>query len=106
MNLKHEKFEVICIDFWKLENLIRKTFPQLADYEIVAKMGWNNDCCYDYRSIMPISKMKSPEQVKPIQDLIDGKPFDINSYTIRPILDALCTKGLIEEGNYLISVSW
>lgn len=106
MNLEHEKFEVICVHFWELENLIRKTFPQLANYEIVVEMEWNNDSCYDYRSIIPISKLKDPEQCKPVQDLIDNKPFNSNSFTIRPILDALCTLGLIEEGNYLISVSW
>ena len=86
------------INSFDLEKLITDHYSR--DYEIVSDNEWNNDSSYKQN----ISKGEIDDFYKErFEDWKQG--FGGSNYMLRHILQDLCNKGEIEEGNYLIDVS-
>jgi hypothetical protein len=90
---KYQKITHRVVDYSDLEDFINEHYK--SDYEIVAANEWNNDTSYSIN----VEKEEFTEYE-------EEKLRDFNFCTIRIILLDLCNKGLIEEGDYLIKVSW
>jgi len=67
-----------------------------VNYECVAEQEWNNDSNYAF-TIEP----NKPEKY----DADDIKNGDL-MWKLSTILDWMCLEGVIEKGEYLVSVSW
>ena len=97
--LQYELVTYKKIDCFDLERFIRDHYE--VDYEIVEDNEWNNDSSYNET----VSKGEIDSYYKKrFEDWKEG--FYSGSYMLRHILKDLCNKGEIEEGNYLIKVSW
>lgn len=107
MKLKHTKYTAIQVDCFDLEQFIRENLPQFGDYEIVAENEWHNNC---YHEIIAkrLSDIDRDDEVVMIQDILNGKTGndDWDKFPTWGMLNALCEKGSIEEGTYLIDVCW
>jgi len=90
---KYQKVTHRVVDYSDLEDFINEHYK--SDYEIIAANEWNNYTCYSVN----VEKKEFDEYEK-------DKLADFSECGIRIILLDLCNKGLIEEGDYLIKVSW
>lgn len=98
--LETKKICYLEVDYHDLQNLIDQTFPDI-NFDVVADSEWNNDSHY---SISVEGYSKDGLNKTEINDILEGKYEDF--FGIYSIMDALCVKGLIEPGDYLIRVCW
>lgn len=90
---KYQKVIHRVVDYSDLEDFINEHYK--SDYEIVAANEWNNSSSYSFN-------VKKEE----LTDYDKEELADFKYCCIHIILLDLCNKGLIEEGDYLIKVSW
>jgi hypothetical protein len=98
MKLQHTKEVRIVCDYWDLEQLIQEVYGK--EYEIVPMEEWNNDEQHSYS--LKKEKLQDWEKAK-LDAFLKG---DCRNGSLRGILRDLCNKGELEEGDYLINVSW
>ena len=67
-----------------------------VNYESVAEQEWNNDSNYSF-TVEP----NKPDE-DDAEDIAEGKLM----WKLSVILDWMCLEGVIEKGDYLISVYW
>lgn len=92
--MKKLKFETKIykeVDYHDLEQFIFEIYGE--QYESVAEEEWNNYSSHEFN-------------VKKQVDFDKDKTIDIFDGGVHEILQNLVNRDLIEEGNYLISVSW
>lgn len=95
------KFEVIELEYIELDDLINKEFFNLEDkYSFCESEEVSNDSEKLFYEIK-VSEIGSVEEEE-IKEFINGETL----YRTRAALLELCRRGIIEEGNYLISVCW
>ena len=93
---------VIEVYYNDVDDLISRHFPNMAggQYECVEYEDWGNDQDHS----MVIDGKLSEYKLKEIHKMIStGIWLHWNTHTI---LDYLCSLGIIEPAEYLISVSW
>ena len=98
--LKTTKVCYLEVDYHDLQNLIDEAFPGI-NFDVVADSEWNND---SQHTINVEGYSKDEFNKTEIDDLIKGNYDDY--FGIYSVMDALCVKGLIDPGDYLIRVSW
>lgn len=99
---KKETF--ISVDYNDLEDLIHKTYG-IKNYEMIAAEEWNNDSQHRIR-IKKNEKLydwdvENFEKWKSAQT-----SYEACDISLRLILIDMCKQGIIEEGTYLVTVSW
>jgi hypothetical protein len=110
-----EKLTVTVLSYDEFDKLVHENFPERADYEFVANEEVNNDSAYLYKGVgVPIKyKEDTPQELidkwrqddlASFQNWLDKKQY--SGIGTHKIFEALCRKGVIEPGNYLIKVSW
>jgi hypothetical protein len=108
--MKNKKYSVIEVEYWDLEDTINKYFQDFHGFNekyerqcfsLYEMMEWkvNNGCHYLYEDI---NEELSEYNSKQIQKVIDKKNFLKSKSDIAPFLNYLCSKGVLESGNYLI----
>lgn len=104
--------------YWQIkwhdfDALVTENFPQYADFEFLVETECNNDSYHGYRSVLYPPRYTHKDTGEVV--IIDFEKADIDAIlngersmfaTIHNILAALVAKGVIEEGNYLIEVSY
>lgn len=98
MKLKCKKKTVIEVDCFDLERFINEVYGH--NFEILCDLECANDSC----RTMSIKKGKMTKY-----DLADvGKYKEIGegSYLLHQLMDDMCARDLIEEGDYVIEISW
>jgi len=120
MKLKHKREVKITVCYSDLDKFITEyfAFPRkeemmdkyrnkkpkdgiyLREFEFVAIEEANNDSCYTYN----ITGKLYNWDVTEMEEMYEAKKFD--DFSTRRILDYLCSKGVVEKGDYLIDVSW
>lgn len=96
--LKCKKETVIVVDYGDLDNFISKVYD--VDFEVVADQELMNDV--DKKISVKKSVLNKWEQ----QDLDDFKSGKIKTFMLYTLMTDLANRDLIEEGNYLIEISW
>lgn len=94
---KFEEKTFYIIDYHDFERIVKEVYEQ--EYEVVADMEWNNDSEYSF----------STESAMPKYDEKDIKEFmetGESSYLAGTLIVDLAKRGLIPQGNILISVYW
>lgn len=103
MKLKHRKELKIVVDYWDLEELIKEVYNQ-EDYEFTADMECGNDTKKSFKVKKGEFEGSLGEYYrKDIQKFIDKGEY---SYLAGKLLNDLADKDIIQEGDYLINVSW
>lgn len=93
--MKHENF--IVLDYNEFTKLVNHHIPSAKKkYEFVAAEEVRNDTSHIYREIT--SKISDFD----LEEILEGK-LEYNAYSL---LAYLCQLKVIEEGNYIIEVSW
>lgn len=98
--LKKQVIQMVVVDYRDLEQFIEDIYDHKI--ELVGAEEWNNDSCYELSSI----------DGEELDDWDRGKLVDFitgggGSFGItRILLNDLAQKGLVETGDYLITVSW
>lgn len=98
MKLKHTKEVKIIVDYNDLEAFIEEIYGH--EYEIVSMEEWNNSESHTFNIK---GERIDDYNMKYITFLEKGNP---KQYSLRVILIDMCNNGYIEEGNYLINISW
>lgn len=98
--LKTKKVCYLEVDCRDLQNLINEAFPGI-NFNVVADTKWHNGSKH---SILVEGYDKGETNKTEIDNLIKGDYDDY--FGIYAIMDALCVKGLIEPGEYLIRICW
>lgn len=96
---KFEKFEVISVDYFDLEELVKRVYSQ-SEYSFVADEEMGNDSQKLYRDINGEVDEYDEEKVKNFRE--NGG----YSYSSNAILNDLCRNKHIPPGNYLIDICW
>jgi hypothetical protein len=100
MNLKHEKFEVIAVDYNDFDKFIKEIYQ--IDYEIIVDEELNNDS----HKLFQIKKEELKEWDKEkLKKFLKSNGKD-ESWCAKLLLTDLCNQDLIEPGWYLIKVCW
>lgn len=119
MELKCKTETKISVEYHDLDEFITKyfSFPRkeeymdkyrkkpkqgiyLQEFEFVAIEEANNDSAYTYN----ITGNLYDWDVTEMEEMLVAKKFDC--FSTRRILDYLCSKCVIDKGDYLINVSW
>lgn len=98
------KYNQICykeIDYCDWDDFVNACIPEFnGEYECVPYEEWNNDSSHEVHVDSEMSKWDVKDMEKMI---LTGKP---SHYSLYIISSYLCNKRLLDEGNYLIKVSW
>ena len=84
--------------FWDLEKLIKEKLG--FEYEIPSMEERGNDVSIDFN----VSKTTVGRDTKDVIEMMNGGR--IKNFMLSDILQYMCDEDIIEEGNYLIDVSW
>lgn len=98
MKLEHTKKTVIEVDYSDLEDFIEENYN--VEYNIIAGEETGNDEYLSYTIKNEYLTNYDYLNLRKWTETGNGM------YLLSNILQDLCVKGLIEEGNYLIHVSW
>lgn len=90
---------VFVIDYGEFDKMVQENF-NWPEFEIVAREEMNNgdDKLYINVSGEPVDYER--------EDMIEFLDGDRKYVSTNTILNALCKKGVIQEGNYIIEVWW
>lgn len=92
---------VVEVDYNDIDDLITRQFPNMdGQYECVAYQEWGN---YQDHS-MTVDGKVSESDLRDIHEMIDTGRWP--HWRTNRILNYLCSLGVIEPAEYLISVSW
>jgi hypothetical protein len=103
------------LDYNEFDELVHKHFPERADYAFVADEEASNGSAYLCEDVGVPLKYKEGTPAEQIESWRQGEIQDFQEWLQKEkfsgvgkfqILEALCRKGVIEPGNYLIKVSW
>jgi hypothetical protein len=96
--LKFEEVNYRAVDYNDWDKFIAEVYG-VPDYSITADEEYGNDENHEFRARKePLDTYDANKIVK----LKEGR----GSYTTSVLMNDLCNRGLIEEGTYLIKVSW
>jgi hypothetical protein len=91
--MKKETFNVI--DYSEFEKLVNDNFPQYkGEYNFVEDIECSNDIDKAFYATPKLDEFQ-------LQDI-----ESMSIYAAPALLNSLCQKGVLEEGNYLIQVCW
>ncbi len=90
---------MVATDYNKLERVLREHFPGI-DPDLIAREEWDN---YEEHSFTVTGSLDA-EATKTLADYIAGTWTRWG--TTQVLLDALCLKGIIDPGDYVLDVSW
>lgn len=94
-----EKVFYIVMDDQEFNDLVKKTYNQ--DYEFVADMECGNDTQHTFEDIN-INPLSEYEQ----EEIAEFKSSGDTNYSARTLLTDMYINGVVEPGNYLITVCW
>lgn len=94
-----KKVSYIELDYGELEDLIKKTYGH--SYEFVAQEELMNDMSKTYSVKKEVLEQWDQEDLDGF--ITSGR---IKNWRTHTILTDLANKGIIEEGDYLINISW
>lgn len=97
-SLKYKTVTYYEIEWTELEQFIEAVYGQ--KYDIISDMEWDNDSEHSFKVKKAPLKDYEANQVE--QFKATGK----GGYIAYAILDDLCNRGFILEGEYLINVCW
>ena len=93
-----KKKTIISIDYNELDKLVKENYKQ--KFEVVEDLELSNDS----DKLISVSKEKlSIYEEANIRKFVDTGHYNWTTHTL---LKDMCNKGIIEEGDYLIKVSW
>lgn len=98
MELNHRKETVIIVNHFDLQDFIKDKLD--VDYDVVGRNDMCNDMKYHFHDI---EKDISEFDLKKYNKLKSGESDYIDMETV---FNGLCHDGLIEPGNYVVSVCW
>lgn len=110
-----KKQSYIVLTSREFDALIHEHFPERKDFECVPDLEWSNDTDYACENIGIPTTYKPDTDPKLIekfrQDELDSfdawlRKEEYSCVGEHQILEALFRKGVLEAGNYLITVSW
>lgn len=82
---------------WELEKLVKETWQEKDCFNAIAEFIWANDCAYYHPD------MKG-EPFEDLQKWLDDElMFGASS---SEVINSLIAAGKLQQGNYLIQVSW
>ena len=91
--LKHEKLEVIKVEYFDLETLIEETYGHIFSFQGDEEVG-SEDCKF-YKITGEVSSYEE-------SSLREFKEDGSGMYMTGLLMQDMCRKGIIEKGNYLI----
>jgi hypothetical protein len=94
------------MDYDEWDSLVKKHFPLVNQYTVVADEELNNDSTQTYDNINRIdfvNSMKDEYQLTRFGKLIAGK-WEL--YITRLLVEFFVWMGVLPEGNFIIEVSW
>jgi hypothetical protein len=96
-----EKKTMFTCDYNEFERLVVETFKVDQDYyEFVADMECGNDSGHEFNvKKEPLGKYEQ-------EDLDKWLAGSGQGWMTHNLIQEMCNRGVIEEGNYLISVCW
>lgn len=101
MNLNHTKEEVIVVEHYDLEKLIKSTYG--TDYEIMSGEEVGSS---QYAATYNIDVVKGELDEWEFEEVKDWMADGTGSYILRSIMKDMANKDVIEEGTYIIGVNW
>lgn len=96
-----EKKEIYHIDYNDLQEFIREHYNR-PDFNIICDMEWNNDASY----VLQVCKDELEKCDKEEIESWKLDSYDSYHYIVPTLLNDLCNKGLVEEGEIYVSVCW
>lgn len=104
VKMKLEKVQYIEVDYDELTKFIVEHLPAPTDYNMVAEEEWSNDSDHVV-SVDPPTDYDLKFDLKELREqLTAGRPK--LQYNLGTIMQELATRGLLEYGNYLVTVCW
>jgi len=91
--LKHEKIEVIKVEYYNLEVLVNKIYGQTFSFEADEELGSEAYKLYNVNGNVADHEENCLEEFK---------RYGSGMYMTGTLLNDMCRKGIVEEGNYLI----
>jgi hypothetical protein len=92
---------VVEVDYNDVDDLVNRHFPNMRNpYECVAYEEWGNDQDHS----MDIDGKLDSDDIKDIHEMMNRGKW--KHWRTRALLNYLCSLGVIEPAEYLISVSW
>jgi len=101
--LKCKKKTLIKVEYGDLEDYIRGITGKSIEIPMILECG--NDSDHEITVGGPY-RVTSESEKKKMDDFLFGTAKDIPTYHLPNLLDVMCGHGLLEAGDYLISVSW
>lgn len=100
MKLKHTKVTAIKVKYKDLEEFIQKQYS--TEYCFIRDYECRNDSTHE----LTIKKAElDGYEEKDLKQLRDGRSGDGTFFASTALID-LCNKDIVEEGTYIIEVSW
>ena len=98
MKLKHDRYEVISVEYGDLQDLVEEVWGH--EWSFVCDGEYNNDTQHEFQ----VEKKPLTEwELKEFGEFVDsGKGF----YLSHVLLQELANRNYIDEGIYLINVCW
>lgn len=95
------KQTIVKVDYSDVEKLIFETYKQRYEIMPMEEVGSSQYAAVIEKTVKPGLLTQSEEHE--IEQLVLGQP---QQWIFSTILKDLCNKGLIDEGDYIISVNW
>ena len=95
--MKQKTYTVL--DYDEIDMLVQKHFHR-PDYESISGQEWNNNSSYTFRidGQMSVYDSQNVETFKAKQN--NGE------WHLRAFMNQMCADGVLQPGDYLITVSW
>lgn len=113
MKMEVTKRSILEVDYCELEETITEYFKEFHGFDpkqnnnqsfyFTAMQECGNDSYHDFSFI---DGELSEDDLEDLQKVIDKKDFYEAKYNTGLFLNYLCSKGVIDPGDYLVWVSW
>lgn len=98
MDERIKKIEYYYTPYYVLEEIIKEKFDK--NFSVISDLEAGNGLCYDFE--VKKKELKEYEQ----QNLLSWMKGEYMCYMTPTLLQLLVNRDILQEGNYLINVSW
>jgi hypothetical protein len=111
--MKNQKLSVIKVDYDELEDTINEYFKEFHGFDPIVDDNQSFEFvamkeCGNYQSHLfeNVNGELSKDDLGKLQKVIEKKDFYEAQWRVDIFLNYLCSKSVIESGNYLVKVYW
>lgn len=98
LNCRKEVIFKVCYN--DIDNLISKIYGK--EYRLVDDMEYHNDSCLE----VDVKKDDKFTSIEKLNEEIEQWKYSKRHWMLHSLMRDLCIKGLVEEGKYIINISW